>query len=92
MPSMFNLIYILKLIIYSFNNTSFSQLEAYPVITLIRKKKFKKYSSPIPGNRVQVDTYKISPGIYQYTAIEDCYRWESIKNLYKSNSQKYFRF
>jgi len=34
-----------------------------------RKKKILRYSRPIPGERVQVDTCKIAPGIYQYTGI-----------------------
>jgi transposase len=37
-----------------------------------RKKKVLRYSRPIPGERVQLDTCKIAPGIYQYTAIDDC--------------------
>jgi len=36
------------------------------------RKNFKRYSRPIPGNRVQMDTCKIVPGLYQYTAIDDC--------------------
>jgi len=35
-----------------------------------------RYSRPIPGERVQVDTCKIAPGIYQYTAIDDCTRYQ----------------
>ena len=46
---------------------------------LKRKKKFKKYSRPIPGDRVQVDTCKIAHGIYQYTAVDDCSRWRVLK-------------
>ena len=32
----------------------------------------KRYSREVPGKRVQVDTRKIAPGIYQYTAVDDC--------------------
>jgi transposase InsO family protein len=35
----------------------------------------KRYSRPIPGDRVQMDTMKIAPGVYQYTAVDDCSRW-----------------
>ena len=35
----------------------------------------KRYSRPIPGDRVQMDTMKIVPGVYQYTAIDDCSRF-----------------
>jgi transposase InsO family protein len=34
----------------------------------------KRYSRKVPGERVQVDTRKIAPGIYQYTAVDDCTR------------------
>lgn len=34
----------------------------------------KRYSRPIPGERVQMDTCKIAPGIYQYTSVDDCTR------------------
>lgn len=40
-----------------------------------RKKGYKRYSRPIPGDRVQMDTCKIAPGFYQYTAIDDCSRF-----------------
>ena len=44
-----------------------------------RKKKILRYSRSIPGERVQVDTCKIAPGIYQYTAIDDCTRYQVIE-------------
>lgn len=34
----------------------------------------QRYSRPLPGDRVQVDTMKVGPGRYQYTAIDDCTR------------------
>ena len=37
-----------------------------------RHKGARQYSRPIPGDRVQMDVRKIVPGIYQYTAIDDC--------------------
>jgi len=33
------------------------------------------YSRPIPGDRVQIDTCQIAPGLFQYTAIDDCTRY-----------------
>jgi len=39
-----------------------------------RRKSCKRYERPIPGDRVQMDTCKISTGIYQYTAVDDCTR------------------
>ncbi len=49
---------------------------------LRRKNKYKRYSRPIPGDRIQIDTCKIAPGIYQYTAIDDCTRWR-VLDIYK---------
>lgn len=40
---------------------------------LVRKHS-KRYAREIPGERVQMDTCKIAPGVYQYTAIDDCTR------------------
>ena len=40
------------------------------------RKGSKRYSRPVPGDRVQVDVCKIAGGIYQYTAIDDCSRWQ----------------
>lgn len=56
--------------------------KAKPIKRLKRKKKFKRYQRPIPGDWVQIDTCKIAPGIYQYTAVDDCSRWRVLE-LYK---------
>lgn len=56
--------------------------QAQPIKKLRRKKKFKRYSRPIPGDRIQMDTCKIAPGIYQYTAVDDCSRWRVLE-IYK---------
>lgn len=53
-----------------------------PIKKLRRKKKFKRYSRPIPGDRIQMDTCKITAGIYQYTAVDDCSRWRVLE-IYK---------
>jgi len=44
-----------------------------------KKKDFKRYSRPIPGERVQMDTFKIRSGAYQFTAIDDCTRLKLIR-------------
>jgi transposase-like protein len=44
-----------------------------------KKKDFKRYSRPIPGERVQMDTFKIRSGAYQFTAIDDCTRLKVIR-------------
>ena len=36
----------------------------------------KRYNRPVPGDRVQMDTCKDrNPGLYQFTAIDDCSRF-----------------
>ena len=42
----------------------------------VKRKGTRRYSRPVPGDRVQLDTCKIAPGLYQYTAIDDCSRWQ----------------
>ena len=60
---------------------------AQPIKKLRRKKKFIRYQRPIPGDRVQIDTCKIAPGIYQYTAIDDCSRFRVLE-IYKRRTAK----
>jgi transposase-like protein len=42
----------------------------------LKRKGTRRYSRPVPGDRVQLDTCKIRPGLHQYTAIDDCSRWQ----------------
>jgi len=42
---------------------------------LNRKIHGRRYSRPLPGDRVQMDVCKIAPRLYQYTAIDDCSRY-----------------
>jgi transposase InsO family protein len=42
---------------------------------LLRKGR-RRYSRPVPGDRVQLDVCKIARGLYQFTAIDDCTRWQ----------------
>lgn len=56
--------------------------QVQPIKKLKRKKQFKRYSRPIPGDRIQMDTCKIAPNIYQYTAVDDCSRWRVLE-IYK---------
>ena len=46
-----------------------------PLVRSIRRKTRHRYARLIPGDRVQLDTCKIAPGCYQYTAIDDCTRY-----------------
>jgi transposase InsO family protein len=43
-----------------------------------RKRGHRRYSRPVPGDRVQMDVCKIGPGLYQYTAIDDCSRYQVV--------------
>ena len=47
-----------------------------------RKKSYKRYQRPIPGDRVQMDVMKVATGLYQYTAVDDCSRFR-VLGLYK---------
>jgi transposase InsO family protein len=51
-----------------------------------------RYSRPIPGERVQVDTTKIAPGIYQYTAIDDCTRFRVLGIYSRRTARNSVRF
>ena len=42
----------------------------------------RRYSRPVPGDRVQLDVRKIAPRLYQYTAVDDCSRFQ-VLGLYR---------
>ena len=64
----------------------FQSLEPRPrLVRTFRRKGAKRYAKEIPGERVQMDTCKIAPGLYQYTAIDDCTRIRVLV-LYKRRS------
>ena len=44
-----------------------------------RKVDYIRYEQPIPGDRIQMDTCKIGPGLYQYTSIDDCTRYRVLR-------------
>lgn len=46
-----------------------------PLVRSRRPANPKRYSRPVPGDRVQMDMMKIARGVYQYTAIDDCSRF-----------------
>jgi transposase InsO family protein len=52
---------------------------------LRKKSEYVRYSRPIPGDRVQIDTCKIGPNLYQYTAIDDCTRYRVLQ-IYKKRT------
>lgn len=61
--------------------------QAKPLVRPKRSKPIKRYSRPVPGDRVQMDTMKIAPGIYQYTAVDDCSRWR-VLGIYSRRTAK----
>jgi transposase InsO family protein len=46
-----------------------------PLLRPARKKPVTRYAKLIPGERVQMDTCKVAPACYQYTAVDDCTRY-----------------
>src|SRR3712207_6554581 len=44
----------------------------------LRRKGTKRYSRPVPGDRVRMGTREIRPGLYRYTAIDDRSRWQAL--------------
>ena len=50
------------------------QLNMLPPRRRLRHKP-KRYSRPVPGDRVQMDICQIRPSLYQFTAIDDCSRY-----------------
>ena len=56
-----------------------SRNQVRPLVKYRRKADFMRYQRPIPGERIQMDTCKIAPGLYQYTAIDDCTRYRVLR-------------
>ncbi len=56
--------------------------EIKPLKKIRKKTEFIRYDRPTPGDRIQMDTCKIAPGIYQYTSVDDCTRYRVLR-LYK---------
>ncbi len=59
--------------------------QSKPLIRLKRTSMPQRYSRPVPGDLVQMDTMKVAPGLYQYTAIDDCSRFR-VLGVYPSRS------
>jgi len=56
-----------------------------PLLRVRKKTEYLRYSRPIPGERLQMDTCKIGPNLYQYTAIDDCTRYRVLQ-IYKKRT------
>jgi len=53
----------------------------------LNRKQSNRYAKSVPGERLQMDTCKIGPGLYQYTAVDDCTRIRVLA-LYSRRSAK----
>ena len=52
-----------------------TRCKALPLRRAPRKHRSRRYVRPIPGERIQMDVFKIRPGLYQYTSVDDCTRY-----------------
>lgn len=59
------------------------QAEVKPLVKPRRVTHPKRYSRPLPGDRIQMDTMKIATGVYQYTAIDYCSRFRVLAQISK---------
>lgn len=63
--------------------STIQKVQIAPEVPPLRKppqyKRVRRYSKKIPGERVQIDTCKISPGLYQYTAVDDCTKYQVVE-------------
>lgn len=58
-----------------------------PLVRPRRPAQPRRYSRPVPGDRVQMDTMKIARGVYQYTAIDDCSRFRVLAVYPRRNAR-----
>jgi transposase InsO family protein len=60
-------------------------------VKLLRRRRLARdavrFNKPIPGEMVQLDSCKIAPGLYQFTAVDDCTRYR-VLGLYKRRSTR----
>jgi transposase InsO family protein len=69
-----------------------SRQHVKPLVAFRCKADFIRYQRPIPGERVQMDTCKIAPGRYQYTAIDDCTRYRVLRLYSRRTAQNTLDF
>jgi len=62
------------------------------LVRLRRKAAVKRYSRPMPGDRVQMDTMKVAAGVYQYTAIDDCSRFRVLAVYQRRDAASTLKF
>ncbi|MGF6304927.1 transposase-like protein [Paraburkholderia sp. WC7.3d] len=64
-----------------------SKSSVKPLVRFRRPAHPRRYSRPVPGDRVQMDTMKIARSVYQYTAIDDCSRFR-VLGVYPSRNAR----
>jgi transposase InsO family protein len=60
----------------------FKKHQVKPVKKFRKTSDYVRYERPIPGDRVQMETCKIGPGLFQYTSVDDCTRYRVLR-IYK---------
>ncbi|MCF2133926.1 MULTISPECIES: IS481 family transposase [Mycetohabitans] len=68
------------------------QARVTPLIRPRRAAQPKRYSRPVPGDCVQMDTMKIARGVYQYTAVDDCSRLRVLAVYSRRNARNTLLF
>lgn len=63
-----------------------------PLKRIRKKTEFLRYLRLVLGDRVQMDTCKITPGIYQYTAIDDCTRCRVLRTYSRRTAEHTLKF
>lgn len=57
-----------------------------------REKRVHRYSKKIPGEQIQIDTCKITHGLHQYTALDDCTRYQFLEIYSRRTAQNTLDF
>ena len=52
----------------------------------------RRYAGPISGERVQMDMFKIRPGLYQYTSVNDCTQYPVLALYPRRTAQATLQF
>lgn len=63
-----------------------------PLKKIRRNKEVKRYQCELPGERVQIDVCKIGPGVYQYTAVDDCTRYKVVAAFSRVSAKHTLQF
>ena len=67
-------------------------MPASPRAFAARERRAAEYKAAVPGDRVQMDVCKIGLGLYQYTAIDDCSRFQVLRTYPRRNAKSTLDF